>query len=217
MILEHGSATSAVVTDLTPGQVYQFKVKASSLVGDSPWSPIAQILIAAKPTAPFNLLVKDFDNTFVTLTWSMPLSNGGQNLLGYKIYRKDCSASDNDATLLQTLSASEYQFTDSTVVGGTQYAYFVTAFNERGGESQPSLTVEVNPITVPSKMDSPTRVTHNLNSITLAWTTPTSDGDSDILEYHLWMRPTYQAAYEKVYSGSAKEQKIDNLQAGFSY
>lgn len=45
--------------------------------------------------------------------------------------------------------------------------YSVTAYNELGGESLPSQTISVTPITIPSGMIAPIRVTHTETSVTL--------------------------------------------------
>jgi hypothetical protein len=39
LLVYHGSSLSADVGGLTAGQAYQFKVKATTMVGDSDWSP----------------------------------------------------------------------------------------------------------------------------------------------------------------------------------
>lgn len=85
--------------------------------------------------------------------------------------------------------------TDTTVVGGTQYKYFVTAYNQLGGESQTSIPFEVTPITVPSGMAAPTRVTHSQTSITLQWAIPTSDGDSEVYRYDLYAKADFESSY----------------------
>ena len=95
-----GSGLSAVVIDLQPGQEYAFRVKATSLVGDGPWSDLYQFLIVDKPSSPLNLMLISFDNTEVSFSWEQPIYNGGQALSGFNIYIQDCSDPDNDPQLL---------------------------------------------------------------------------------------------------------------------
>jgi Fibronectin type III domain len=115
------------------------------------------------------------------------------------------------------LPASQFTFTDSTVTGGKEYSYHVTASNQRGGESQPSISFKVVPITTPSGMAAPTEVTHDLTSITVEWLPPTQDGDSDVTKYVLMMKAEYQTQYTQVYSGHALSYRAVLLQPGFEY
>ena len=71
-----GSALQTVVTNLEAGEEYTFKVKATSMVGDGPWSNLYQFLIVDKPSEPLNLEVISFDNTFVSFKWEQPAYNG---------------------------------------------------------------------------------------------------------------------------------------------
>ena len=65
VVLYYGSETSAVMNDLTPGNKYSYRVKATNAVGDGEWSPISTFLIAEAPSPPINLVMTAFDNTFV--------------------------------------------------------------------------------------------------------------------------------------------------------
>ena len=104
-------------------------MKATNAVGDGTWSAISTFLIAEPPSPPVNLLMHSFDNTLVFFQWGQPVSTGGQATIGFKVYRKDCSLSENEAVLIMTLPASQFAFTDSSVDGGRIYKYYVTAYN----------------------------------------------------------------------------------------
>jgi hypothetical protein len=70
LLVYHGIATKAVVEGLTSGQEYQFKVKATTAVGDSPWSASTyQFLIVDQPSPPLNLELLAYDNTYVRFRW----------------------------------------------------------------------------------------------------------------------------------------------------
>ena len=73
------------------------------------------------------------------------------------------------------------------------------------------------PITVPSKLASPTRVTHSQTSITVQWATPASDGDSEVLRYDLYAKADFESAFTQAYSGMALQANIDDLLTGFYY
>jgi hypothetical protein len=97
----------------------------------------------------------------VTLAWAQPRYNGGQALSSFKVYRQLCAQEEIGFVLIQTLPASQFEFTDTSVTGGEEYSFYVTASNQRGGESLPSQSFKVVPITVPSGMNAPFEVTHD--------------------------------------------------------
>jgi hypothetical protein len=71
--------------------------------------------------------------------------------------------------LLSTLLANQFSFTDSTVVGGDEYKYAITCYNEIGGESIKSNTDSATPSIAPVGMDAPSEVTHDTTSVTVQW------------------------------------------------
>ena len=105
VLLYHGLTNSAVMNDLVPGSKYSYRVKVTNAVADSDWSPISTFLIAEAPSPPINTILDSFDNTFVQFDYEQPLSTGGQAILGFKVYRRDCTVSDNEPVLLDTLPA----------------------------------------------------------------------------------------------------------------
>jgi fibronectin type 3 domain-containing protein len=140
VVVYYGQDTQAVILELVSGQVYQYKVYATSLVGDSEWSSISSFLIADAPTPPINVSLVDYDNSFVSLQWNQPLSDGGQTLINFHIYRKDCSQAETEAILLTSPNANTFFYKDESVTGGTLYEYYLTAENTIGGESDSSFS-----------------------------------------------------------------------------
>lgn len=112
------------------------------------------------------------------------------------------------------MPASQFAFTE-TVIGGKKYEYYVTAFNSLGGESKRSISFKVTPIKVPSGMVAPTRVTHDLNSVTLQWTAPPNNGKSEVLRYLLYAKADYEANYKLAFTGLALSYRVQLLQPGF--
>jgi hypothetical protein len=76
---------SYTVTGLTPGNMYQFKVKSRNTFGLSlTYSNTYTVLCAyvpSKPDAPTTLVIDDY----VLIDWEAPF-NGGKIITGYKIY-----------------------------------------------------------------------------------------------------------------------------------
>ncbi len=137
----YGSSTSTTVTGLSAGTEYTFKVVAINLVGEGTYSSEYKFLIVDVPTPPLNLAVSSYTNVQIVLTWEMPLFNGGQAITGFKVYRRALSDSTAEHSLLTTVSASTFTYTDSAVTGGAEYSYYVVAYNTLGGDSEPSTHV----------------------------------------------------------------------------
>ena len=76
---------------------------------------------------------------------------------------------------------------------------------------------EVIPITIPSGMAAPTRVTHTLTSITMQWKVPQSDGDSEVYRYDLFAKADFESEYYKIFSGMALQASLPDLLTGFYY
>jgi hypothetical protein len=69
-VVYYGSAVSTVLEGLTAGTEYEFKILATTAVGDSPWSTNRyKFLIVDLPTPPLDLHLISFDDTFVSIKW----------------------------------------------------------------------------------------------------------------------------------------------------
>lgn len=58
-----------MLDNLVSGRYYTYKVRATNLVGDGLFSDQYTFLIVEKPSAPLNLRVISFDDTFVQMSW----------------------------------------------------------------------------------------------------------------------------------------------------
>ena len=72
-----------MVTDLTPGQEYRFKVDARNSAGYGAFSNIAVISAAAVPAQPLAPETQQ-DLTNIRLTWQTP-DDGGSPITGYTV------------------------------------------------------------------------------------------------------------------------------------
>ena len=180
-------------------------------------------LIVDKPSPPLNLQLIAFDDKYVSLEWQKPIFSGGQPSSGFKIYREDCSLAATLPGLLTTLDAAQFQHTDSTVVGGTEYKYYVTAYNQLGGESAMSIGLPITPIAEPSATSAPALVDKGKDFITVKWPAPADDGGSTVTRYILYVRAEYDTSYHQVYAGLSlsfhfsSEQFPALLRTGFQY
>ena len=66
-------------------------------------------------------------------------------------------------------------------------------------------------------MSAPTFVANTETSITVQWTTPTSDGDSSVIKYVLYMKAEYSSSYTEIYNGPSTSYTATLLATGFYY
>ena len=136
------------------------------------YSPLA-------PYSPKNVTAKSGVG-FVNLTWKAPDENGTSNVNNYKIYR--------NGSLIATVPVSQTWYNDTSVSGGINYTYYVTAVSS-AGESDRSNEVNATPISEP-------RAPQNLHAnagngyVNLSWTAPANDGGATIIEYRIYRNGT---------------------------
>ena len=71
---------------IAPGVVYQLRVVAYNIIGDSSPSPSIAIMAATIPDAPINLVQIASSSVSITFGWSAPVYNGGTSITDYKVY-----------------------------------------------------------------------------------------------------------------------------------
>lgn len=82
-----------------------------------------------------------YDETQISISWNVPLSNGGGLITSYKVYRYLTENTISSASLIYTATSITFDYQDTTVVKGGTYIYFVTALNADGGEGENSFSV----------------------------------------------------------------------------
>ena len=118
------SGTSWEHTGVTPGTLYEYRVRAANSVGDGPWSDTASAQASAAVPAQITDLAA-VAGTTIQLSWSAP-NDGGSAITGYTVEWK---ASGGNAT---TVAVSGTSWTHSGVTPGTLYEYRVRATNAIG-------------------------------------------------------------------------------------
>ena len=90
------------------------------------------------PSPPENLIA-NLSSGAVVLAWQAPLSNGGANITGYRIYRGTSKGSEE---FISKVPGTVLKYTDRNVSAGAIYYYYVTAVN-LAGESARSNEVHI--------------------------------------------------------------------------
>ncbi|GIF12814.1 hypothetical protein Ate01nite_28460 [Actinoplanes teichomyceticus] len=166
---------SLVVTGLTNGETYQFRVHAVNSKGDGP----ARASNPVKPTSevpdpPGTPVAEAKPDGSVTVTW--PAANGqGLAIQRYTVtaVTEGGAAPVGDATETSlTIPAGQLEY-------GKQYAFTVVSVNERGAGSKASaISNSVVPFSRPNRpenLDAAT-VTDRAGTVRVTWTAPVDNG-----------------------------------------
>jgi len=167
------------------GVTYYYIVTAVNSAGESPYSNEVSTTPRTVPSSPANLVAVPGDGQ-VSLSWLVPVSDGGSAITGYRVYRKTGSSS---YSLLTTVVAPGY--TDGSVSNSVTYYYVVTAVNA-AGESPYSNEVTVTPeqeVVAPGAPVDLVAVPGD-NQVSLSWQAPVDDGGSPVTEYVIYRGTT---------------------------
>ncbi|XP_023933258.1 titin isoform X1 [Lingula anatina] len=135
-----------------------------------------------KPSPPRELTVADVTSSSVTLTWEEPEDNGGSDITGYIIEKRD--AKRQSWQKVDVVKKRELEVTN--LIEGSQLYFRVMAQNDQGVSEPVTLKEPVLikcPYDKPGKPGTPQCTDITKNSVTLNWSPPQSDGGSPITSY----------------------------------
>jgi large repetitive protein len=176
------TATTATVTYLTNGLLYNFRVRAKNAVGSGPWATISAT--PAPPTVPGvpQNLAAAAGNEQVTITWAPPASDGESPILDYAMHYRTGGGA---WTLVDPAAAGVIV---SGLANGTEYEFQVRARNAVGSGSW-SASVFATPMTTPGiPLNLAATAPDAGQQVALTWDAPADDGGSAILDYSLHYR-----------------------------
>jgi chitodextrinase len=138
-----GNGAHSFILDTSSSDGADFASRESSTVSRRPQLIVTFGVDTTDPSPPAGLGAQALSATQVKLAWSAATDNYG--VTGYRIYREGAAI----ATI-----GTQTAYTDTTAVGGTTYAYEVTALDGAGNESPPSNTATVTtPLTFTAVAD----------------------------------------------------------------
>jgi CSLREA domain-containing protein len=203
--LVDGSETNTVMTGLTNGTSYRFRVFATSAVGDGPVSALSNAVTPRDlPGAPMNVVATP-GPARATLTWTAPSSNGGSAISAYVITASPGGLTKTVGNVLTT--------TFTGLTNGQPYTFTVRARNAAGDGPPSAPSNEVIPSAVPGAPAAPTAVAGN-GSAQVSWSPPASNGGSPITSYTV---TSNTGGFSVTVDGSITSTTITGLTNGTSY
>ena len=173
------SSTGGVVTGLTNGTAYNFRVATILSTGvTSSYTSVVTATPRTTPSAPSPSATPG--NRQIALSWTAP-GNGGSAITDYTVEYK--ASSSSSWTTFTDGTSSTPAITVTGLLNGTGYDFRVTSTNAVGTSSTSSV-VSSTPRTTPGAPTSPA-ATAGDQQVTVTWTAPTgsSTGGSAITDY----------------------------------
>jgi hypothetical protein len=174
--------TRHIARGLTNGVSYEFRVRASSALGDGPWSdPAAAVPDVMTPGRVRGVAALSGIGA-ATVRWR-PASERGSTILGYRVQRRAAGTTDWGTPVL--VGAAETSVEITGLAPGSAWEFRVRAENVvgNGAYSSPAAVTISSTVTVPGQVLEVVLVPGN-TTLTATWTEPT-DGGSAIIEYEV--------------------------------
>ena len=210
------TATSIIVTGLTNGTAYFFRVAAVNPVGFGAAAVTSPITPMTIPGAP-SIVSATPGNANVVLVWRAPASDGGGAISNYIIEYKVDGPSITWIRFPRVASNATTA-TITPLVNGTNYLFRVTAVNAAGIGPTSNTSNVVMPVTVPTVPLNVVGVGGD-KQVQLKWSTPASNGGLPIIDYIVQYRAVADATWTTFADGTstATSATVTGLTNGVSY
>ncbi|KYK26422.1 MAG: hypothetical protein AYK23_03010 [Candidatus Proteinoplasmatales archaeon SG8-5] len=164
------------------GQRYYYAVSAANEIGESELSQEASAVPMTTPDSPGNLQALA-GNSYVNLSWAAPATDGGSGITNYLVYRREESSS---LSLLDTVGDVR-TYNDTGLINDQTYYYALSAVNSVG-EGTMTNEISATPGSSTSAPSEPRELTASAGDgqVTLIWSTPLTNGNSRITNYHIY-------------------------------
>ena len=172
------STTGAVLSGLSNGTAYAFRVIAVNAAGSGAPSAPVTATPAAAPGAPTSLVLVSGDGQ-IALSWSAPSNDGGASISSYRV---EISSDGGTSWAIAASAVTARNFLVVGLTNGTPYQFRVTATNMIGAGASATSSVSATPVTTSSAPTNLVSVSGN-GQVSLSWVAPVSNGGASITSY----------------------------------
>ncbi len=176
---EDGKSTNdwAVVTGLTNGITYDFRIAARNQANQGTWSVTVAATPGTVPSVPTELTAISGDGS-VKLSWTTPVDIGGSSITEYTVTRRYHESGITSAWYI-VWNGKNTTATVSDLVNGRHYEFSVAALNSYGMGPSTSASAIAGAPGIPTDL----KAIAGFEQVTLSWTVPTNNGGSAITDY----------------------------------
>uniref|UniRef100_A0A3Q3JDF2 Titin n=1 Tax=Monopterus albus TaxID=43700 RepID=A0A3Q3JDF2_MONAL len=214
-------AISYKITKLLPGNEYIFRVTAVNKYGVG--EPLESEPVIARnpfttPSAPSTPEASAITKDSMVLTWERPEDNGGAEIEGYILEKRD-----KDGirwTKCNKKRLSDLRFRCTGLTEGHSYEFRVSAENAAGigKPSTPTQYIKAcDAIYPPGPPNNPKVTDHSSTTVSLSWSRPIYDGGAQISGYVVEMKEAADDEWIICTPPTALEATIDGLSTGEEY
>ncbi|WP_244930299.1 fibronectin type III domain-containing protein [Nocardioides sp. W7] len=188
------TTTGSMVTDLTVGRRYAFRVAAVNDRGRGPWTEPVRETVVGLPTAPTGLSAEPDGPGGVALEWSEPDDLAGGRIRGYLVQHR---LPGGDWALIGDDDDETSRLVDG-LPGATTQEFRVAALTEGGQGPWNEPASAVVPDSVPTEPRTPGAAATSDGTVVLTWTAPEHPGGPDVVDYLLEHADSAEGPWEPV-------------------
>ena len=205
-------ALSEVVTGLTNGTKYTFKVAATNVMGTGPQSAANAAITVGTPTKPSTPLTPSAvpGNGQATVKWTAPASNSSANITGYVV----TPYLGGVAQPAHVFNAATTQLVTG-LTNGHAYTFKIAATNAAGTGLQSVATVAIT-VGAPTAPTAPSAI-GGVAKATVHWTASGSNNGSAITGYVITPYLGTVAQPARTFTSTATTQTVTGLMPGHPY
>lgn len=175
-----GSSTRSLrISGMAPGSAYLVRVQAINGVGRSEPAQTGLTTNPGLAPPPGGLTAGDISTTALTLSWDLPLSNGGSPITDYRI---EVSSNGTRFTAIRHTASNNRAFRVTGLRPGTAYSFRVSTVTSLGAGTASAI---IRVVTVGNPPSPPTSlsVSSRRGVYTLSWRAATASGGSPVRNY----------------------------------